>query len=101
MVDLGMTPAAALRAATASRPTLLGLERRLGTLEAGKASRHRRRARRPARRHHGHGAGRVRDEGRRGVPQRRLTRKLSQGGSTPGENAADRHFINASGGDQA
>ncbi len=36
MVSLGMTPAAALRAGTASAAELLGLADRLGTLEAGK-----------------------------------------------------------------
>jgi imidazolonepropionase-like amidohydrolase len=38
MVDLGMTPAAALRAATASAADLLGLSQTLGTLQAGKAA---------------------------------------------------------------
>ncbi len=36
MVDLGMTPAAALRAATASAADLLGLSQTLGTLQPGK-----------------------------------------------------------------
>jgi imidazolonepropionase-like amidohydrolase len=38
MVDLGMTPAAALRAATASAADLLGLSETLGTLQAGKTA---------------------------------------------------------------
>lgn len=38
MVDLGMKPAAALRAATVSAADLLGLSKTLGTLEAGKAA---------------------------------------------------------------
>jgi imidazolonepropionase-like amidohydrolase len=38
MVDLGMTPAAALRAATASAADLLGLSQTLGTLQAGKTA---------------------------------------------------------------
>jgi len=38
MVDLGMTPAAALRAATASAADLLGLSRTIGTLQPGKAA---------------------------------------------------------------
>jgi imidazolonepropionase-like amidohydrolase len=36
MVDHGMTPAAALRAGTASAADLLGISRLTGTLEAGK-----------------------------------------------------------------
>ncbi len=36
MVDLGMTPAAALRAATQNAADLLGLAKTIGTLEAGK-----------------------------------------------------------------
>ncbi|MEO8274434.1 MAG: amidohydrolase family protein, partial [Chloroflexota bacterium] len=36
MVDHGMTPAAALRAGTSVAAALLGLERSVGTLEAGK-----------------------------------------------------------------
>jgi len=36
LVDHGMTPAAALRSATSSAATLLGLEKTLGTLEPGK-----------------------------------------------------------------
>ncbi len=36
MVDLGMTPAAALRAATENAADLLGLAKTIGTLEAGK-----------------------------------------------------------------
>jgi imidazolonepropionase-like amidohydrolase len=36
LVDHGMTPAAALRAGTSAAATLLGLERAVGTLEAGK-----------------------------------------------------------------
>ena len=38
LVDLGMAPAAALRAATSSAADLLGLAKTLGTLEAGKAA---------------------------------------------------------------
>jgi imidazolonepropionase-like amidohydrolase len=38
MVDLGMKPAAALRAATASAADLLGLSQTLGTLQPGKAA---------------------------------------------------------------
>ena len=38
MVSLGMTPAAALRAATASAADLLGLAKTIGTLEPGKAA---------------------------------------------------------------
>ncbi|HTG36955.1 MAG TPA: amidohydrolase family protein [Thermoanaerobaculia bacterium] len=38
MVDLGMTPAAALRAATASAADLLGLSQTIGTLQPGKAA---------------------------------------------------------------
>ncbi len=38
MVDLGMTPAAALRAATVSAADLLGLSQTIGTLQPGKAA---------------------------------------------------------------
>jgi len=38
MVDLGMTPAAALRTATASAADLLGLSQTIGTLQPGKAA---------------------------------------------------------------
>ena len=38
MVDLGMTPVATLRAATASAADLLGLSQTLGTLQAGKTA---------------------------------------------------------------
>lgn len=38
LVDLGMKPAAALRAATTSAADLLGLAKTIGTLEAGKAA---------------------------------------------------------------
>ena len=36
LVDHGMTPAAALRAATAAAAELLGIDKPIGTLEAGK-----------------------------------------------------------------
>ncbi len=38
MVKLGMSPAAALRAATSANAELLGVENRLGTLEEGKVA---------------------------------------------------------------
>jgi imidazolonepropionase-like amidohydrolase len=38
LVDHGMAPAAALRSATSEAATLLGIEKKVGTLEAGKAA---------------------------------------------------------------
>ncbi len=63
MVKHGMTPIAALKAATSVDAELLGLAKSIGTLEARQARRPRGRARRPDRRHRRDRARRVRDEG--------------------------------------
>ena len=70
LVERGMTPLQAIRAAT-TVAARAHRRRRPRPPRARAARRRHRRARRPARRHHRHRAGPVRDEGRRGLPQRR------------------------------
>ena len=67
MVKAGMTPAQALHSANMTAAELLGMQDKIGSLEAGKYRRHRGRAGRSHDRHPPTGEGELRDEGRRGV----------------------------------
>ena len=69
LVNGGMTPIDALRAATVNGAELLGTIKRNRNPGAGKVRRHRCRGWRPAGGHHRHGESCVRDEGRRGVQE--------------------------------
>ena len=70
MVSLGMKPLAAMRAATSGDARLFGVDGKVGSLESRQARRRRRRRRRSRARHPRHGAGRLRDEGRRRLQER-------------------------------
>ena len=65
-----MAPIDALRSATSVDADLLGVSQKLGTLEKGKAGRHRRDAGRSDARYHRDGTRFVRDEGRKDHSQR-------------------------------
>ena len=68
MVELGMTPIAALKAATSVDAELLGLSKSIGTLEPGKLADVVAVPGDPTGRHHRDRARRLRDEGRGGRP---------------------------------
>ena len=67
MVKYGMTPAQALRSANMTAAELLGMQDKIGSVEAGQVRRHRRRAGRSDGRHSPTGESELRDEGRSGV----------------------------------
>ncbi len=66
LTDIGMQPAAALVSGTRESAKLLGIIDQVGTLEAGKIRRHRRRQRQCVEQHRRDRSARVRDEARRG-----------------------------------
>ena len=75
MVKYGMTPAAALQAATVNAADLLGLQADVGTIEPWEAGRPHRRRWRSAERRHRAEARAFRDEGRRRVQGRRRLKR--------------------------
>ena len=79
MVKYGMTPAQALHSAKMTAAELLGMQDKIGSLEAGQVGRHRRGAGRSAGRHPAAGERGLRDEGRRGVREAVKPRLLAFG----------------------
>ena len=83
MVDFGMKPPEALRAATSTAARVLGLDDKVGADQAGPPGRPRRGRGRPDPRHRGHPQGPAGDEGRR-PPSRALTPSPSRRSRGPG-----------------